>query len=115
VVIGVLTEYLGSIKDLGGRIALLGLAALVLVPPTALAADPATHQYGSSLDQISQGGAGGVGGVGSAGAAGETGGGAVTSGLPFTGLDLVLLAAVAAALVVAGLLLRRRRAEASEA
>jgi hypothetical protein len=72
---------------------------LALAPAAAIAASPTQHQYGDSLTQLAQGG-GTAGGTGSASSAG---------GLPFTGLDVALLAAVAAGLVVAGLLLRRQR------
>jgi hypothetical protein len=81
-----------------------------MVPATALAADPSTHQYVSTLDQVSQGGGGAS--LGDPGGVGEVGGD--PSGLPFTGLDVGLLAVVAAALVVAGLLLRRRRSDPTE-
>jgi hypothetical protein len=82
---------------------LLALTAIsfVLVPAAALAATPSQHQYVSSLQQLSQGGPGGLP-DGSASSAGS---------LPFTGLDVLLLAAVAAALLCAGLVLRRGRPE----
>ena len=135
--IGVVTSLLGWAR---GTVRVLALPVLiiVLVPGTAFAADPATHQYSSNLTQVcvdgeivtttsgdtgaggSAGGAlsevcgggtvpvGGGGGVGDVGGAGSAGSGPIGD-LPFTGLDLGLLAAVAAALVVAGLLLQRRR------
>ncbi len=108
-VIGVVTSVVGWVDRAGMRLTTLALFAFALTPATAGAADPTTHQYASSLDQVSQGGA--AAGPGSGGSAGSE---SVTGGLPFTGLDLVLLAAVAAALVVAGLLLRRRRMDSVE-
>jgi hypothetical protein len=89
--------------------------AFALVPATALAADPTSDQYGSRLDQISPGGVG-AGGAGGSPGVGAGDSGATLSGLPFTGLDLALMAALAATLVVAGLLLlRSRRADSAEA
>lgn len=88
----------------------LGVAALTmfsfaLVPAVAAAqSNPTDAQYGDSLTQLSQGAAGG----GPGGSAGSADTGAVGD-LPFTGLDVALLAAVAAALVLVGLLLRSRR------
>ena len=69
-----------------------------LAPATALAAEPDGRQYGSTLQQFSQGG-----GVAA------TDPGSAAGGLPFTGLDVVALAVVAAGLLVAGLMLRRHR------
>ena len=87
--------------------AALALAlALGLVPATAFAADPATHQYDSNLDQLPQSGAGG--------SAGGGGDGGVVGSLPFTGLDVAVLAAIAAVLLGVGLLLRRRREPGAE-
>jgi len=64
------------------------------------------------------GGGGGVASAGGGGTGGSSGGGGGTGSvgsLPFTGLDLAMMAAVAAALVGFGLALRRRRvAEAHE-
>ncbi len=72
----------------------VALVALALAPATALAASsPTSEQYNSTLQQFSTGG-------GSSGSAG---------GLPFTGLDVAVLAAVAAGLLIAGLMLRRHR------
>ncbi len=71
-----------------------GLAALSL-PATAAAQGPTDQQYSSSLEFISQGGGGDPG--------------SAPSGLPFTGLDVALLAAVAVGLLIAGYMLRRQR------
>ena len=111
-VIGVVTGGLGLIWDRYRQIVLIvGLAltlALGLVSATAFAADPTTTQYHSALQQLPSGGGGNecptcIGGGGE-----ESVGGS----LPFTGLDVALLAAVAAVLLAAGLILRRsRRAE----
>jgi hypothetical protein len=109
-VIGVVTSVVGLVDRAGMRLATLALFAFGLTSATGIAADPTTHQYGSSLEQVSAAGSGGGPGGGGASVGSES----VTGGLPFTGLDLVLLAAVAAALVVAGLLLRRRRADSVE-
>jgi hypothetical protein len=72
-----------------------GLAALSL-PATASGGGPTDQQYSSSLEFISQGGD-----PGSTGSA--------PGGLPFTGLDVALLAAVAVGLLIAGFMLRRQR------
>jgi hypothetical protein len=74
-----------------------GMATLAL-PAAASAESPTDQQYSSTLEFISQGGSGGGGG-----SAGDPG------GLPFTGLDVGLLAAVAVGLLIAGFMLRRQR------
>lgn len=86
------------------RLGLLGLGAVMmaLVPATALAAAPTDAQYSSSLQQISSGGGDPPSTTSSAASN-------AASGLPFTGLDVALLAAVAAGLLIAGLLLWRHR------
>ena len=81
------------------RIGLIVAGMTTLALPAAASASPTDAQYSSSLDFISQG-------------AGPDPGGTATSSpgdLPFTGLDVGLLAAVAAGLVIAGLMLRRAR------
>jgi hypothetical protein len=70
-----------------------GLSALA-VPASAAAQSPADDQYSSNLQFVAQGGSGGSGSGGD---------------LPFTGLDVGLLALVATGLLVAGLMLRRQR------
>ena len=75
----------------------VAVVAFALAPATALAQSPVDAQYGSTLQQFSQGGGGG------------TDPGSAAGGLPFTGLDVVALAVVAAGLLVAGLMLRRHR------
>lgn len=106
-------------------IAVIAVAA-ISVPAAALAADPTADQYGSQLQTLSAGTSGtqtpGGGAPSSTGtspatpAAGapsatdSSGGGS----LPFTGLDIGLLAAVAAGLAVAGFMLRRQAREASD-
>lgn len=83
------------------RIAVGVTAALVfaLVPGAALAASgsPTDAQYTPVLHQISVGG-------GPPSSTTSSGG-----GLPFTGLDVALLAAIAGGLLLAGLVLRRHR------
>ena len=105
--IGVVTGGLGLIGDRGKQIvSFVGFAlalALALIPATASAADPVNAQYNSSLEQIPVGGSGGSAGGGGGGEGG-------LGSLPFTGLDVLVLAAVAAVLLGAGLMLRRRRA-----
>jgi len=107
-VIGVLTGGIGLFGDRNKLMVLLGVLALALalglVPATAFAADPATQQYNSSLEQLPTGGAGNdcpecVDGGG---------GGGISESLPFTGLDVAVLAVVAAVMLAAGLALRRR-------
>jgi hypothetical protein len=73
--------------------------ATLAVPTAALAQSPADRQYDTTLEFISQGGGG------------DPGATATTSpgDLPFTGLDVALLAAVAVGLLLAGLMLRRAR------
>jgi hypothetical protein len=93
---------------------LLGLAAALVVialvaAPAAIAASPTADQYGSKVQQIAATGSGGSsGGGGSATASTPSSGGSNSVGsLPFTGLDLGLMALVAAALVGGGFALRR--------
>ena len=80
--------------------------ALGLAPASAFAADPSTAQYESNLTQLPQSGGGDPAG-GGGGGGGE---GGLVGSLPFTGLDVAVLAAVAVVLVVAGMVLRRGRA-----
>ena len=80
------------------KLAAVAMVAFALAPATALAQSPTEAQYGSTLQQFSQGG----GGSG-------TDPGSAAGGLPFTGLDVVALAVVAVGLLVAGLMLRRHR------
>ena len=99
---------------------------MIALPAAALAADPTADQYGSQLQTLSAGSSGtstpGGGAPGTtatnstppaAGAPSATqssGGGS----LPFTGLDVGLLAAVAGGLALAGFMLRRQAREASD-
>lgn len=78
------------------KLAAVAVVAFALAPATALAESPTDEQYGSTLQQFSQGGGG-------------TDPGSAAGGLPFTGLDVVALAVVAVGLLVAGLMLRRHR------
>jgi hypothetical protein len=71
-----------------------GLGALA-VPASAAAQSPTDSQYSSNLQFVAEGGSGGSGSPG--------------GDLPFTGLDVGLLALVAGGLLVAGLMLRRQR------
>jgi hypothetical protein len=96
------------------------VAGLALVPASAGAqGDPTDAQYGSTLDQISQGSGGS--GEQSANDQSTVPGGVqstddsdrVVGGLPFTGLDVGLLALVALGLGTAGLVLYRRSRGAS--
>ena len=107
-VIGV-TGGLGRIGDRKKLIVTFGVLALalvlMLVPATAFAGDPATAQYNSSLQQVSTGG----GGSDCPECVEGGGGGDVVGSLPFTGLDVAMLAVVAAVLLAGGLMLRRRR------
>jgi hypothetical protein len=76
----------------------LSLLAFALTPVAAMAQAPTDAQYRPSLQQIAGTGGGSASGGG---------------GLPFTGLDVALLAAVAGGLLLAGLVLRRQRPEQS--
>ena len=85
----------------------LALAA----PASAFGASPATDQYGSRSQQIAATGAGGSSGGGGApgqtASAGSTASGnSAIGGLPFTGLDLGLMALAAIALLGGGFTLR---------
>jgi hypothetical protein len=92
------------------RIALGGLvatAALLVGPTAALAQDinPSSDQYDNTPEQIEKSVGGGAGDPG-----GDPGTGSsdrVVAGLPFTGLDLGLLAAAALLLGASGIVLRR--------
>lgn len=96
---------------------LLGLAAvatvavlLIAAPSPARAADPTEAQYGNTVTQV----AGGTGGGVTETPAPQPSSGLeknVVGGLPFTGLDVLALAAVAVALGTIGLVLRRLTAE----
>ena len=68
---------------------------VLAVPASAAAQSPTDAQYSSNLQFVASGGSGGSGSSG--------------GDLPFTGLDVGLLALVAGGLVVAGLMLRRQR------
>lgn len=84
---------------------------MIALPAAALAADPTTDQYGSQLQTLSVGSSGSsTPPAASAPSATESSG----SSLPFTGLDVGLLAAVAGGLTLAGFMLRRQAREASE-
>lgn len=80
------------------------LTALVLAAPAAAQNTPVTQeQYGDKAEQFGGGG----GSVGDPGDPSASDPGTVGS-LPFTGLDLGLMAAAAAGLVAGGVVLRRR-------
>lgn len=84
---------------------------MIALPAAALAADPTTDQYGSQLQTLSVGSSGSsTPPAASAPSATESSG----SSLPFTGLDVGLLAAVAGGLTLAGFMLRRQAREASD-
>ena len=93
--------------------AVMTVALLVALPAAAAAAQassPTSAQYDTTNNQIAAGGGGG-------GPAEPSGGNdPVISGLPFTGVDLVLLGIVALALLSAGIALQRlsRTAESDE-
>jgi hypothetical protein len=88
---------------LRAALTIVGLSLLAL-PAMAMAQSPTDSQYSSNLDFVtSGGGAPGGGGGGAEASAGAPG------GLPFTGLDVGLLAVVAGGLLVAGLMLWRQR------
>ena len=99
-------------KKLAGLLVVAIFAAL-LVPAVAGAqqSSPSQHQYGDGLSQISTGdsdtGGGSVGG-GSVGGSGSEGGlGGNVGPLPFTGFDVIAMAAVALAVTGLGLALQR--------
>jgi len=91
--------------------AIMTVALLVALPGAAVAqaSSPTSAQYDTTNNQIAAGGGGGPS---------EPSGGndPVISGLPFTGVDLVLLGIVALALLSAGIALQRwsRTAESDE-
>jgi hypothetical protein len=90
-----------NLVDAYRRILLTAIVVVsVLAPAAAMAASPTSAQYDDTLQLVSQGGGGG-----GTGTASTTSGG----GLPFTGLDVAVLAAIALALTAAGLVLRRHR------
>ncbi len=91
------------------------VALLVALPGAAVAqgSSPTSAQYGPTNDQIAAGGGGG----GPSEPSDPSGGNdPVISGLPFTGVDLVLLGIVALTLLGAGIALQRvsRTAESDE-
>lgn len=83
----------------GVLIALSLVLGVLLMPAGAAASDPTNSQYESAVTQVS----------GSAGGEARSTGleKSVVGGLPFTGLDLIALAAVAVALTSMGVALRR--------
>jgi hypothetical protein len=90
------------------------LCAALALPAAAMAAkastDPTGTQYADSLTgaESSAGGTDGSSGSGASnGVAGEASGGGAVGGLPFTGTDLVALAAVAFCLISTGLVFQR--------
>jgi hypothetical protein len=97
---------------------------VIALPAAALAADPTTDQYGSQLQTLSVGSSGsstpGGGAPGTTATSTPPAAGAPSatessgSSLPFTGLDVGLLAAVAGGLTLAGFMLRRQAREASD-
>jgi hypothetical protein len=111
------------------RLAATAVAAIavaaIAVPAAALAADPTADQYDSTLQTLS-GGSSGTGTPGGAPSNTATSAAAPAAGapsatasdaggsLPFTGLDIGLLAVVAGGLTLAGFLLRRQAREASD-
>jgi hypothetical protein len=102
-----------TLKRLGG-LALLGvIAAIAVAPATALAQDALSNPSADQYEPQSQvQGATGSGGSndGSGPAAANTASSGLNSNvgsLPFTGLDVIVLAIVAAALIGTGLTLRR--------
>jgi hypothetical protein len=86
--------------------AVVTVALLVALPGAAAASSPTSAQYDTTNDQIAAGGGGGPSG----------GNDPVISGLPFTGVDLVLLGIVAVSLGGAGIAVHRlsRAAESNE-
>jgi hypothetical protein len=84
------------------------VTAIWLVGPVGLAhaSDATKDQYGNEVSKIAGSGGGGNDGPAPSGLHKE-----VVSGLPFTGLDVVALAAVAVALMSMGVALRRLTAE----
>lgn len=102
---------------------MLAVAAVALPAAAGAASDPTAAQYDSTLQVVSAGSQGGPGGgspsatastptaatpaAGAPSASNAGGGGA----LPFTGLDVGLLAAVAGGLALAGFMLRRQAKE----
>lgn len=89
--------------------AIVLVAALILALPTVASAqtlDPTDGQYGPDvLGEVAQGGPS-SGGGGSGNAAGTTDVGSISE-LPFTGLDLVAIAAIGVGLLGAGFVIRR--------
>ena len=94
--------------------AVVTVALLVALPGTAAAqaSSPTSAQYGPTNDQIAAGGGGGP----SEPSDPSGGNDPVIGGLPFTGVDLVLLGIVALILISAGIALQRgiRSAESDE-
>jgi hypothetical protein len=90
--------------------AVMTVALLVALPAAAaLASSPTSAQYDTTNHQLAAGGGGGPSDP-------SAGNDPVVSGLPFTGVDLVLLGIVALALLSAGIAMKRlsRTAEPDE-
>ena len=84
-------------------LALAVVMGAMLVAPMSIAsaADPTGAQYKPANARVSQFGGENGGGAGSSGLSSQVG------GLPFTGIDVIVLAIAAVALVTGGLVLRR--------
>lgn len=105
-------------------VAMVAVAMLALpLAASAQTVDPTSQQYNSTLQTLSTGSAGNTPGGGpsptnnagsppAAGAPSATSAGG--SSLPFTGLDVGLLAVVAGGLVLAGFMLRRQAREGAD-
>jgi hypothetical protein len=95
-----------------GLLLVVATVAAVVAAPTALAQDPINDPTSAQYDPPLPGTAGGAAGAGEPGgaaAAGDSGGGLNSSigSLPFTGMDLIIVAGVAFMLTGTGFALRR--------
>jgi hypothetical protein len=90
-----------------GSACLIALLTAAIAAPVASASNPINSQYSNGVTQIENQVGGGQ--RSAAGAPSDPGppNSPIVQGLPFTGLDLVALAAVAIALLSLGLVLRR--------
>ena len=99
---------MGKIRIYAGAVAVVAVTMLALAPVSyGLSSSVETYggQGGNVAGSVASGTTGGPGATVSPTSASNSS----TSSLPFTGLDVGILAAVAAGLVLAGLMLRRQR------
>jgi hypothetical protein len=106
------SSYSPRFRGLRVKLVLSLLVAMLALPALAVAQSPSDEQYGGSDQQIQQQVGAGGGGPSDPGDSSDPGLGGNVGPLPFTGFDVIAMAAVA--LTVAGIGLALQRAVARE-